>query len=89
MNLALWIAKTGLDAQQTDIAVISNNLANAATVGYKKSRAVFEDLLYQTASARWAIDPKYTVAKWIDAGHWRSSRGYAEILYPRQLECDQ
>lgn len=48
MNLALWIAKTGLDAQQTDIAVISNNLANAATVGYKKSRAVFEDLLYQT-----------------------------------------
>ncbi|WP_341501726.1 flagellar basal-body rod protein FlgG [Gallaecimonas sp. GXIMD4217] len=47
MNPALWISKTGLDAQQTDIAVISNNLANASTVGFKKSRAVFEDLLYQ------------------------------------------
>ncbi len=47
MNSALWISKTGLDAQQTDISVISNNLANASTVGYKKSRAIFEDLLYQ------------------------------------------
>ncbi|MBQ1784926.1 MAG: flagellar basal-body rod protein FlgG [Gammaproteobacteria bacterium] len=50
MHPALWISKTGLDAQQTDIAVISNNLANAATVGFKKSRAVFEDLLYQTVN---------------------------------------
>jgi len=48
MNPALWISKTGLDAQAKEIAVISNNLANASTVGYKKSRAVFEDLLYQT-----------------------------------------
>ena len=48
MNPALWISKTGLDAQTKDIAVISNNLANASTVGYKKCRAVFEDLLYQT-----------------------------------------
>ncbi|WP_115719244.1 flagellar basal-body rod protein FlgG [Gallaecimonas mangrovi] len=47
MNSALWISKTGLDAQQTDISVISNNLANASTVGFKKGRAVFEDLLYQ------------------------------------------
>jgi len=47
MHPALWISKTGLDAMQTDISVISNNLANASTVGYKKSRAVFEDLLYQ------------------------------------------
>ncbi len=48
MNPALWISKTGLDAQQTDISVISNNLANASTIGFKKGRAVFEDLLYQT-----------------------------------------
>ena len=47
MSQALWIAKTGLDAQQTKMAVISNNLANASTSGYKRSRAVFEDLLYQ------------------------------------------
>ncbi len=47
MHPALWISKTGIDAQQTDTSVISNNLANASTVGYKKSRAIFEDLLYQ------------------------------------------
>lgn len=47
MQPALWVSKTGLDAQQTNISTISNNLANASTVGYKKSRAVFEDLFYQ------------------------------------------
>lgn len=47
MNSALWISKTGLDAQQTRLAVVSNNLANVNTNGYKRSRAVFEDLLYQ------------------------------------------
>jgi flagellar basal-body rod protein FlgG len=48
MNQALWIAKTGLDAQQTRMSVISNNLANVTTTGFKADRAVFEDLLYQT-----------------------------------------
>ncbi|RKR06085.1 flagellar basal-body rod protein FlgG [Kushneria sinocarnis] len=47
MIRSLWIAKTGLDAQQTNMDVISNNLANVSTNGFKKSRAVFEDLLYQ------------------------------------------
>jgi len=47
MTQALWIAKTGIDAQQTKMSVISNNLANASTTGYKRSRAIFEDLLYQ------------------------------------------
>ncbi len=47
MNLGLWAAKTGLDAQQTRMAVVSNNLANASTTGFKRGRAVFEDLLYQ------------------------------------------
>ncbi|MCK5819356.1 MAG: flagellar basal-body rod protein FlgG [Psychromonas sp.] len=47
MHPALWISKTGLDSQQTNVATISNNLANASTVGFKKSRAIFEDLLYQ------------------------------------------
>lgn len=44
---ALWVAKTGLDAQQTRMAVISNNLANVNTTGFKKSRPLFEDLIYQ------------------------------------------
>jgi len=48
MIRSLWIAKTGLDAQQTQLDVVSNNLANVSTSGFKRSRAVFEDLLYQT-----------------------------------------
>jgi len=47
MNTALWAAKTGLDAQQTQMAVVANNLANVNTTGFKKGRAVFEDLMYQ------------------------------------------
>jgi len=48
MIRSLWIAKTGLDAQQTQLDVISNNLANVNTAGFKRGRAVFEDLLHQT-----------------------------------------
>lgn len=47
MHPALWVSKTGLEAQTKDLAVISNNLANAGTVGFKKSRVAFEDLFYQ------------------------------------------
>jgi flagellar basal-body rod protein FlgG len=47
MNPALWAAKTGLDAQQTRMTVIAHNLANVNTTGFKRGRAVFEDLLYQ------------------------------------------
>src|SRR5262245_30731391 len=48
MIRSLWIAKTGLDAQQTNLDVIAHNLANVSTNGFKRERAVFEDLLYQT-----------------------------------------
>ncbi|MCE5182876.1 MAG: flagellar basal-body rod protein FlgG [Betaproteobacteria bacterium] len=48
MIRSLWIAKTGLEAQQMHMDVITNNMANVSTNGFKKSRAVFEDLLYQT-----------------------------------------
>jgi flagellar basal-body rod protein FlgG len=47
MIRSLWIAKTGMDAQQTQLDVISNNLANVGTNGYKRQVAQFEDLLYQ------------------------------------------
>ena len=47
MNPALWVSKTGVDAQQTRMTVISNNLANVNTTGFKRGKAVFEDLLYQ------------------------------------------
>ena len=48
MIRSLWIARTGLDAQQTQLDVTTNNLANVSTNGFKRARAVFEDLLYQT-----------------------------------------
>ncbi len=48
MIRSLWVARTGLDAQQTSLDVISNNLANVSTNGFKRQRPVFEDLLYQT-----------------------------------------
>jgi flagellar basal-body rod protein FlgG len=62
MNPALWAAKTGLDAQQTRMAVTSNNLANVGTTGFKKGRAVFEDLLYQNVRQVGAATSQDTVA---------------------------
>jgi flagellar basal-body rod protein FlgG len=47
MIRSLWISKTGLEAQQTQLDTITHNLANVSTNGYKRSHAVFEDLLYQ------------------------------------------
>ena len=47
MLRSLWIAKTGMDAQQTSLDTISNNLANVSTTAYKRVRPIFEDLLYQ------------------------------------------
>jgi flagellar basal-body rod protein FlgG len=47
MLRSLWVAKTGMDAQQTNLDTISNNLANVSTTAYKRIRPIFEDLLYQ------------------------------------------
>ena len=60
MASALNIAQTGLDAQQTRLAVIANNLANVATTGFKKSRPVFEDLLYETVAQPGAASSQST-----------------------------
>lgn len=60
MIRSLWIAKTGLDAQQTQLDVISNNLANTSTNGFKRTRAVFEDLLYQTMRQPGALSSQQT-----------------------------
>ena len=48
MIRSLWISKTGLESQQVQMDVVANNLANVSTNGFKRARAVFEDLLYQT-----------------------------------------
>lgn len=47
MDNALWVAKTGLEAQDTEMAITANNISNASTVGFKESRAEFSDLMYQ------------------------------------------
>ncbi|WP_369311730.1 flagellar basal-body rod protein FlgG [Providencia rettgeri] len=60
MIRSLWIAKTGLDAQQTNLDVISNNLANVSTNGFKRQRAVFEDLMYQNIRQPGAMSSEQT-----------------------------
>ncbi|MEE9342589.1 MAG: flagellar basal-body rod protein FlgG [Gammaproteobacteria bacterium] len=60
MNSALWVAKTGLEAQQTRMSVISNNLANVNTTGFKRDRASFEDLLYQNVRQVGALSSQDT-----------------------------
>lgn len=47
MERALWVAKTGLEAQRTRMAIVTNNLANVNTTGFKRGRGIFGDLLYQ------------------------------------------
>jgi len=61
MLRSLQVAKTGLEAQQTLLDVVSNNLANVSTTGYKKSRAVFQDLLYDIVRAPGAASSQTTL----------------------------
>jgi len=60
MHAALYISKTGLSAQDKQLSTISNNLANASTVGFKRNRAVFEDLFYQVQRQPGAQDTQDT-----------------------------
>lgn len=62
MDSALWAAKTGLDAQNTRMTTISHNLANSNTTGFKKDRAIFEDLLYQNQGQVGAATSQDTVS---------------------------
>jgi flagellar basal-body rod protein FlgG len=60
MLAALWVSKTGLSAQDAALTAISNNLANVSTVGFKKDRAVFQDLLYQVQRQPGALSSQDT-----------------------------
>lgn len=60
MQGALWVSKTGLSAQDTALRAISNNLANVSTVGFKKDRVVFEDLMYQIQEQPGALTTQST-----------------------------
>jgi len=61
MIRSLWIAKTGMDTQQTNVDTITNNLANVSTNAFKKSRAVFQDLLYQNARQPGGLSSQQTI----------------------------
>src|SRR5688572_4711734 len=70
-NAALHVARTGLDAQQTRMRVIANNLANVNTTGFKRDRAEFETLAYQMMTAAGAIasgDNQYAVGLNLGSG---------------------
>ncbi|MCS6944887.1 MAG: flagellar basal-body rod protein FlgG [Sutterellaceae bacterium] len=60
MIKSLWISKTGMDAQQTQLDVVANNLANVSTTGFKRARVAFEDLLYQTVRQAGASSSQQT-----------------------------
>ena len=60
MLASLWVSKTGLSAQDAALTAISNNLANVSTVGFKKDRAVFQDLLYQVQRQPGALSSQDT-----------------------------
>ncbi len=70
MMRALWTASTGMVAQQANIDVISNNLANVNTTGFKKARSDFQDLIYQTVRQPGATTgPDTQLPTGIQVGH--------------------
>ena len=90
MIRSLSIAKTGLDAQQTQLDVVANNLANVGTTGFKRSRAVFEDLMYQnlrqTRRPDFGPDPH---AFRPATGHRRARRRHRANSHPGQPDQDR
>jgi flagellar basal-body rod protein FlgG len=69
MNPAMWIAKTGVQAQDTKLQAIANNLANVNTVGFKRDRVVFEDLFYQVDKQPGAQTADNTVSNGVQLGN--------------------
>lgn len=68
MIRALWTAASGMQAQQLNIDVIANNLANVNTTGFKKSRADFQDVMYQNVKTTGAPTTNSTQAAGIEIG---------------------
>jgi len=66
---ALFTAATGMQAQQLNLDVIANNLANVNTTGFKRSRVDFQDLLYQTMLPAWTRSGHTEIATGVQVGH--------------------
>lgn len=87
MNPALRAAATGMMAQQTRTEIISNNLANVTTTGFKRSRAHFEDLLYQTVQGQQILDdPDATISPSIQVGRGTRLAGVQRMHQQGPLE---
>ncbi len=100
MMRSLWISKTGMEAQQLQLDTISNNLANVSTNGYKRSHAVFEDLMYQNLRQAGAASSEQTplptglqvglgtravaTARNLSQGNLQQSSNHARRRDPRQ-----
>lgn len=69
MNPAMWISKTGVQAQDAKLQAIANNLANVNTVGFKRDRVVFEDLFYQVDAQPGAQSADNTVSNGVQLGN--------------------
>jgi len=80
MNPAMWISKTGVQAQDAKLQAIANNLANVNTVGFKRDRVVFEDLFYQVDKQPGAQTADNTVSNGVQLGNGVSIVGTQKIF---------
>ena len=86
MNPAMWISKTGVQAQDAKLQAIANNLANVNTVGFKRDRVVFEDLFYQVDAQPGAQSADNTVSNGVQLGNGTRLVGTQKIFTNGNLQ---
>ena len=86
MNPAMWISKTGVQAQDAKLQAIANNLANVNTVGFKRDRVVFEDLHYQVDAQPGAQSADNTVSNGVQLGNGTRLVGTQKVFTNGSLQ---
>jgi len=86
MNPAMWISKTGVQAQDAKLQAIANNLANVNTVGFKRDRVVFEDLFYQVDQQPGAQTADNTVSNGVQLGNGTHIVGTQKVFTNGSLQ---
>ncbi|MEN3275865.1 MAG: flagellar basal-body rod protein FlgG, partial [Massilia sp.] len=86
MNPAMWISKTGVQAQDAKLQAIANNLANVNTVGFKRDRVVFEDLFYQVDTQPGAQSADNTVSNGVQLGNGTRLVGTQKVFTNGSLQ---
>ena len=85
MHASLWVSKSGLSAQDTRLKTISNNLANVSTTGFKRDRAIFQDLLYQiNRQPGGQFVSKHRITFGASTGHRCAYGGHAKRIHHGQ-----